>query len=302
MKTDEEGRLKALRRYRILDTQPERAFDDLTMLALVRLRHANRAHHAHRRRSAVVQIAHRDLDGGNVEERVILHARHQTAGPLRGSRREQEPDVSRQSLSRDRERHQVLRRSAARHARRLRPRDALRRGQRPADAHARAGRSTRRLATSGPGSTRAARQPGRSRSGARRARPGGGSAGTVDRRAPGVARRRQQAERTSSLLLGVRIQHDHSGRPAGDSEGHRRRHAGARQPPLVGRANHADRAGATGSAGQCHPSRLQGRRLTQGPVHRQLRERRRGADCRSRSRDRLRREDRARPACWRERH
>jgi len=33
MKTDEEGRLKALRRYRILDTQPERAFDDLTMLA-----------------------------------------------------------------------------------------------------------------------------------------------------------------------------------------------------------------------------------------------------------------------------
>jgi anti-sigma regulatory factor (Ser/Thr protein kinase) len=33
MKTDEEGRLKALRRYRILDTKPERAFDDLTMLA-----------------------------------------------------------------------------------------------------------------------------------------------------------------------------------------------------------------------------------------------------------------------------
>jgi anti-sigma regulatory factor (Ser/Thr protein kinase) len=33
IKTDEEGRLKALKRYRILDTKPERAFDDLTMLA-----------------------------------------------------------------------------------------------------------------------------------------------------------------------------------------------------------------------------------------------------------------------------
>jgi anti-sigma regulatory factor (Ser/Thr protein kinase) len=33
LKTDEAGRLKALRRYRILDTKPERAFDDLTMLA-----------------------------------------------------------------------------------------------------------------------------------------------------------------------------------------------------------------------------------------------------------------------------
>lgn len=33
MKSDEEGRLKALRRYRILDTRPEQAFDDLTMLA-----------------------------------------------------------------------------------------------------------------------------------------------------------------------------------------------------------------------------------------------------------------------------
>jgi hypothetical protein len=31
--TDEAGRLKALRRYRILDTDPERAFDDLTMIA-----------------------------------------------------------------------------------------------------------------------------------------------------------------------------------------------------------------------------------------------------------------------------
>jgi GAF domain-containing protein len=30
---DEEGRLAALRRYRILDTEPERAFDDLTLLA-----------------------------------------------------------------------------------------------------------------------------------------------------------------------------------------------------------------------------------------------------------------------------
>lgn len=33
MATDETARLAALRRYRILDTQPERAFDDLTMLA-----------------------------------------------------------------------------------------------------------------------------------------------------------------------------------------------------------------------------------------------------------------------------
>jgi anti-sigma regulatory factor (Ser/Thr protein kinase) len=33
MSTDEAGRLAALRRYRILDTQPERAFDDLTLLA-----------------------------------------------------------------------------------------------------------------------------------------------------------------------------------------------------------------------------------------------------------------------------
>ena len=33
MKTDEAGRLQALRRYRILDTKPEQAFDDLTMLA-----------------------------------------------------------------------------------------------------------------------------------------------------------------------------------------------------------------------------------------------------------------------------
>jgi anti-sigma regulatory factor (Ser/Thr protein kinase) len=33
MITDEAARLAALRRYRILDTQPERAFDDLTMLA-----------------------------------------------------------------------------------------------------------------------------------------------------------------------------------------------------------------------------------------------------------------------------
>jgi anti-sigma regulatory factor (Ser/Thr protein kinase) len=33
MLRDEEGRLAALRRYRILDTEPERAFDDLTLLA-----------------------------------------------------------------------------------------------------------------------------------------------------------------------------------------------------------------------------------------------------------------------------
>ena len=33
MSIDEAGRLTALRRYRILDTQPERAFDDLTLLA-----------------------------------------------------------------------------------------------------------------------------------------------------------------------------------------------------------------------------------------------------------------------------
>jgi GAF domain-containing protein len=33
MKTDETGRLAALQRYRILDTNPERAFDDLTLLA-----------------------------------------------------------------------------------------------------------------------------------------------------------------------------------------------------------------------------------------------------------------------------
>ena len=33
MKHDESGRLAALRRYRILDTDPERAFDDLTLLA-----------------------------------------------------------------------------------------------------------------------------------------------------------------------------------------------------------------------------------------------------------------------------
>jgi anti-sigma regulatory factor (Ser/Thr protein kinase) len=33
MSMDEAGRLAALRRYRILDTQPERAFDDLTLLA-----------------------------------------------------------------------------------------------------------------------------------------------------------------------------------------------------------------------------------------------------------------------------
>lgn len=33
MITDEAGRLKALRRYRILDTDPEQAFDDLTMIA-----------------------------------------------------------------------------------------------------------------------------------------------------------------------------------------------------------------------------------------------------------------------------
>jgi len=31
--TDEAGRLKALRRYRILDTDPEQAFDDLTLIA-----------------------------------------------------------------------------------------------------------------------------------------------------------------------------------------------------------------------------------------------------------------------------
>ncbi len=33
MRNDESGRLAALRRYRILDTDPERAFDDLTLLA-----------------------------------------------------------------------------------------------------------------------------------------------------------------------------------------------------------------------------------------------------------------------------
>ncbi len=33
MVTDEAGRLKALRKYRILDTDPEQAFDDLTLLA-----------------------------------------------------------------------------------------------------------------------------------------------------------------------------------------------------------------------------------------------------------------------------
>ena len=46
------------------------------------------------------------------------------------------------------------------------------------------------------------------------------------RRAARVARQRQQAERAHPLLLGVRVQHDDSGRPAGDSDGHRRRHAG----------------------------------------------------------------------------
>ena len=33
MGLDEAARLAALRRYRILDTEPERAFDDLTLLA-----------------------------------------------------------------------------------------------------------------------------------------------------------------------------------------------------------------------------------------------------------------------------
>ena len=33
MPTDEAARLAALRRYRILDTDPEQAFDDLTLLA-----------------------------------------------------------------------------------------------------------------------------------------------------------------------------------------------------------------------------------------------------------------------------
>src|SRR5678815_1798641 len=33
MQTDEQARLAALRRYRILDTDPEQRFDDLTLLA-----------------------------------------------------------------------------------------------------------------------------------------------------------------------------------------------------------------------------------------------------------------------------
>ena len=33
MGADEAGRLAALRRYRILDTEPEQAFDDLVLLA-----------------------------------------------------------------------------------------------------------------------------------------------------------------------------------------------------------------------------------------------------------------------------
>ena len=61
--------------------------------------------------------------------------------------------------------------------------------------------------------------------------------------------------------------------PRGDSDRHRRRHAGPRRQEVVGRAHHAGRARVAGSPGERHPPWLQRRPLPAGPVRRQLRHR-----------------------------
>ena len=55
---DDTARLKALRHYHILDTEPEQAFDDLTLLAS-HFAVSDRADYARRRASPMAQVPRR---------------------------------------------------------------------------------------------------------------------------------------------------------------------------------------------------------------------------------------------------
>ena len=152
---DEPGRLAALQRYRILDTDPERAFDDLTVLAshicgtpiaLISLIDADRQWFKSRIGISLAETS-RSLS-------FCTHAIQQRDLYVVPDARSND-DVPRQPLCRRRERHPLLRRRAARHTARLRARDPVRRRPGAADAHARASRGPRGVAPSGRGAARA---------------------------------------------------------------------------------------------------------------------------------------------------
>ncbi len=148
---------------------------------LAHLRHAHRAHQPHRRRPAVVQVARRPVDRGNVEKRVVLHARDSAAGSVRRARCAQQRDVPRQSVRRGREWDPLLRGRAARDAGGLRARNAVRPRQRAAHADAGPGRGARSPSPPGRSTARAAGQPFRARTGARRSESRRGGAGQAGR-------------------------------------------------------------------------------------------------------------------------
>ena len=72
MPGDETGRLAALARYRILDTEPEQAFDDLTLLASQICGTPMALITLARRRPPVVQVTARHLRHRDVSQHRVL--------------------------------------------------------------------------------------------------------------------------------------------------------------------------------------------------------------------------------------
>ena len=70
MEATEQARLRALRSYKILDTDPDKAFDDLTILAY--LLDSDRADQSYRLRSPMVQVASRRRYRRNASRACVL--------------------------------------------------------------------------------------------------------------------------------------------------------------------------------------------------------------------------------------
>ena len=83
---NEKERLAALRNYKILDTVPEKAFDDLTLLASHICQTPIALISLVDRETAVVQIKGRSVSVRNLPRRSLLCACDSTAGPIHRSR------------------------------------------------------------------------------------------------------------------------------------------------------------------------------------------------------------------------
>jgi len=150
MNTDERARLTALRRYRILDTEPERAFDDLTLLA---------SRSAARR--SPCSPSWTPIGSGSSRASASRPQRPSAASRSALTRfssrtsswsgRAQRCAVPGEPVRRLPAAHPVLRGRTARHAGRLRARHAVRGGQRAAHAERRAAGRARGAQAAGVG-------------------------------------------------------------------------------------------------------------------------------------------------------